>query len=73
MVRCFGVGDLEFDLHIEDEDDIAEAIKDAKMVIADPLYRPIVPDKAIFVNHPHEGFSGRLFRKNIINLIDALY
>lgn len=62
----------KFDLHIEDEDDIAEAIKDAKMVIADPLYRPIVPDKAIFVNHPHEGFSGRLFRKNIVNLIDIL-
>ena len=63
----------KFDLHIEDEDNIAETIKDAKIVIADPLYRPIVPDKSIFVNHPHEGFSGRLFRKNIINLIDALY
>ncbi len=62
----------KFDLHIEDEDNIAEAIKDAKMVIADPLYRPIVPSKAIFVNHPHEGFSGRLFRKNILNLIDIL-
>ena len=62
----------KFDLHIEDEDNIAEAIKGAKMVIADPLYRPIVPSKAIFVNHPHEGFSGRLFRKNILNLIDIL-
>ena len=62
----------KFDLHIEDEDNIAEAIKDAKMVIADPFYRPIVPDKAIFVNHPHEGFSGRLYRKNIANLIEIL-
>lgn len=62
----------KLDLHIEDEDNIAEAIKDAKMVIADPLYRPIVPDKAVFVNHPHEGFSGRLFRKNISNLIEIL-
>lgn len=62
----------KFDLHIEDEDNIAETIKDAKMVIADPLYRPIVPDKAIFVNHPHEGFSGRLYRKNILNLIEIL-
>ena len=62
----------KFDLHIEDEDNIAEAIKDAKMVIADPLYKPIVPSKAVFVNHPHEGFSGRLFRKNIVNLIDNL-
>ena len=62
----------KFDLHIEDEDNIAETIKDAKIVIADPLYKPIVPDKAIFVNHPHEGFSGRLYRKNILNLIEIL-
>ena len=58
------------DYFLEDEDEIAKVIKNAKMVIADPLYKPIVPRKAIFVNHPHEGFSGRLFRKDIINLID---
>lgn len=58
------------DIHIEDEDEIASAIKDAKMVIADPLYKPIVPDKAVFVESPHEAFSGRLYRKNILNLID---
>lgn len=58
------------DYFAEDEDEIEKIIKDAKMVIADPLYKPIVPKKAIFVNHPHEGFSGRLFRKDIINLID---
>ena len=60
------------DYFLEDEDEIAKIIKDAKMVIADPLYKPIVPSKAIFINHPHEGFSGRLFRKDIINLIDEL-
>ncbi len=58
------------DYFLEDEDEIAKVIKDAKMVIADPLYKPIVPSKAIFINHPHEGFSGRLFRKDIINIID---
>ena len=58
------------DYFLEDEDEIAKVINDAKMVIADPLYKPIVPSKAIFINHPHEGFSGRLFRNNIINIID---
>ena len=58
------------DYFLEDEDEIAKVIKDAKMVIADPLYKPIVPSKAIFINHPHEGFSGRLFRNNIINIIE---
>ena len=60
------------DYFLEDEDEIAKVIKGAKMVIADPLYKPIVPSKAIFVNRPHEGFSGRLYRKNIINLIDEI-
>lgn len=60
------------DYFIEDEDDIASIIKDAKMVIADPLYKPIVSKKTLFVNNPHEGFSGRLFRKDIINLIKNL-
>ena len=58
------------DLYLPDEDEIAKAIKNAKMVIADPLYKPIVPKKAVFVRHPHEGFSGRLFRKEILNLIN---
>lgn len=58
------------DYFLEDEDEIEKVIKDAKLVIADPLYKPIVSNKAIFIEHPHEGFSGRLFRKNILNLID---
>ena len=59
------------DMFLEDEDEIANVIKDAKMVIADPLYKPIVSPKTIFIEHPHEGFSGRLFRKKIINLINT--
>ena len=58
------------DYFLEDEDEILRVIKKARMVIADPLYKPIVKSETIFVNHPHEGFSGRLFRKNIINLIE---
>lgn len=60
------------DMHIEDEDEIRDVIKNAKVVIADPLYKPIVPDNAIFINNPHEGFSGRLYRKQMINLIKEL-
>ncbi len=60
------------DYFVEDEDEIEKIIKDAKMVIADPLYKPIVSNKTIFINNPHEGFSGRLFRKDIINLIAKL-
>lgn len=58
------------DLNIYDEDEIANTIKKAKLVIADPLYKPIINQKTIFVRNPHEGFSGRLFRKEILNPID---
>ena len=58
------------DLFIEDEDNIASAIKNAKVVIADPLYKPLLSKKTKFVEYPHEGFSGRLFRKRIINLVN---
>lgn len=59
------------DVFLEDEDEIRDTISDAKIVIADPLYKPIIPDDAIFVEYPHEGFSGRLFRKNILNLVEV--
>lgn len=62
----------EQDLFSEDEDEIAKKINDAVMVIADPMYKPIVPEKTIFIEAPHEGFSGRLYRKNILNLIELL-
>lgn len=46
-----------------------EALQDlwrhAKTVIADPLYRPLVPDSCRFISLPHEAFSGRIFRKDI--------
>jgi hypothetical protein len=40
-----------------------------KMVIADPLYRPICPKDAKFIPLPAESFSGRIYRKEIPNLI----
>ena len=56
------------DLQIEDEEDIEAALRGAKRVIADPLYRPIVPAESAFYALPHEAFSGRCYRKDIPNL-----
>ncbi|MBE6726219.1 MAG: oxidoreductase [Ruminococcaceae bacterium] len=55
-----------------DEDDIAPYLADCEIVIADPLYKPIVPENVRFVPLPHEGFSGRLFRHDIPNLTEDL-
>lgn len=52
------------------EDDIEEALKNSKTIIADPLYRPICPLDSNFISLPHEAFSGRIYRDEIPNLIN---
>ena len=59
------------------EDEIAETInsyKNLKKVIADPLFEPLRKrtgdeDRFTFLPLPHEAFSGRLYRKEIPDLI----
>ena len=51
------------------EEEIEEAMKDAKLVIADPLYQPICPAGVKFHALPAESFSGRIYREEIPNLI----
>lgn len=41
----------------------------ARVVIADPLYRPLCSAKTRLIPWPHEAFSGRLYRQEIPNLI----
>jgi nitrogenase molybdenum-iron protein alpha/beta subunit len=59
------------DLTVESEAQLMELLGRYGTIIADPLYKPICPDSAKFVALPHEGFSGRLFRKDIPNLIGS--
>lgn len=60
------------DLSLEDETEIMDALKTAKAVIADPLYKPILPAGCRFYPLPHEAFSGRLYRNDIPDLIGKL-
>lgn len=55
------------------EEEAETALQDAKVVIADPLYRPIVPKGAKMIELPHEAFSGRCFRKTMKNLFTIDY
>ena len=59
----------ECDRLTPDEDDIIPELEGADFIIADPLYRPIVPEGAKFIALPHEAFSGRIFRSDIPDLI----
>ena len=57
------------DLQLQYEEEIAEALAGAELVIADPLFRPICPDGIRFVPLPTEACSGRIYRAQIPNLI----
>jgi len=59
------------DAHLPYEGEIREAMASAKTVIADPLFRPICPEQARFVELPAENFSGRIWRERIPNLISG--
>ena len=51
---------------------IEETIRSYRRIIADPLYKPVCPEKAEFISLPHEAFSGRIYRKQIPDLLHAL-
>ena len=59
----------ECDRMTPDEDDIIPELEGAAFVIADPLYRPIVPESAKFIPLPSEAFSGRIYRDDIPDLV----
>ena len=58
-------------LCLTDECELLPPLRKAGLIIADPLYEPICPPSAAFVPLPHIAFSGRLYEKNIPNLIEA--
>ena len=43
------------------EEAMEEALQDAKIIVADPLYKPICPKKSKFYELAHVAFSGRIF------------
>lgn len=53
------------------EEDIEKNLVGAKTIIADPLYRPICPADAKFIPLPAESFSGRMFSKDIPELVSG--
>ncbi len=59
----------ECDRMTPDEDDIIPELEGAAYVIADPLYKPIVPESAEFISLPSEAFSGRIYREEIPDLV----
>ena len=52
------------DLKVSGEEEMENALKNAQIVVADPLYHPICPVECEFYERAHIAFSGRMFLKN---------
>lgn len=52
------------DLKVSGEEEMENALKNAQIVVSDPLYRPICPAECEFYERAHIAFSGRMFLKN---------
>ena len=72
VLETVGDGDFDvlksFDMSCDDEKILENELKKYDVIIGDPLFKPICADK-IFIELPHEAFSGRCFTKNAPNLI----
>lgn len=53
------------------EEEIAAEVSAAKLIIADPLFRPICPKDIRFSALPTEAYSGRIYREQIPNLVSG--
>ena len=53
------------DCTADGEEEMEQLLKDAGILFADPLYRPICPPDSTFIELPHIAFSGRIFLKKI--------
>ena len=47
------------------EEAMEEALGEAKIIVADPLYRPICPKESRLYELPHLAFSGRIYKKEL--------
>lgn len=56
---------LPWDRQAASEDEVFALMKNASLTVADPMYRGALPEGGRFVDFPHEGCSGRIWRKNI--------
>ena len=59
----------ECDRKCHGEDEIRDALSDAETIIGDPMFELISPKSARFIRLPHFAMSGRLYRKEIPDIM----
>ena len=61
-----------WDEKVRGEEEMEKALKNADIIVADPLYRPVCPKDAKFYELPHIAFSGRIYKKHLPVLADIV-
>ena len=61
-----------WDEKVQGEEEMENALKSADIIVADPLYRPVCPEKAQFYELPHIAFSGRIYKKHLPVLAELI-
>ena len=54
------------------EEELIRTLQQGKKVLADPIYRKICPPGTAFTPFPHEAYSGRIYRRQIPDLMDGI-
>ncbi len=62
--------DEKFDRQLDSEAEIADAVEAFELIVADPMYEPIIPAGKKLIRLPHEAFSGRCYHRERLNLMD---
>ena len=57
------------DCCVSSEQELQLRLKSKKIIIADPLYRPICPKQGTLIPLGHEAFSGRMYEQQILDLM----
>lgn len=55
---------------VHGEEEASEQLMKAEVIVADPLYRAICNPQCIFYSLPQVSFSGRIFRKEMVDLLE---
>ncbi|MDY2629500.1 MAG: nitrogenase component 1 [Lachnospiraceae bacterium] len=61
---------LPSDIQASEEEELEKLFRTVSVIVADPMYRPVCPEKTRFYELPHEAFSGRIYRKQIPDLVN---
>ena len=54
------------------EEELIKTLQQGQKILADPIYKRICPPEAAFYPFPHEAYSGRIYRRQMPDLMNGI-